>query len=244
MPDEPTFMDLVSLLQITPNTPLEKLGSALNSSIFDASNIAGTLKQKGLIEFTAYYPGPNTITITPAGTGLISEANLKSAEPLDHLDTTILQQLSGGKRSPLDLQNTLNLRPKDLALRLYKLYKQGFAIYELKSGTVAIMLTEKGFLNAKANPTQQPANMQEHSPASGPQSNTSGATNSTQATMPGTAEGAQRTGEQAAQSQPRDVKQIAEDLGSAGRNTKLLPAIIIVIVVIIIAAAVYFIKIR
>ncbi len=246
MPDEPTFMDLVSLLQITPNTPLEKLGSALNSSIFDASNIAGTLKQKGLIEFTAYYPGPNTITITPAGTGLISEANLKSAEPLDHLDTTILQQLSGGKRSPLDLQNTLNLRPKDLALRLYKLYKQGLAIYELKSGTVAIMLTEKGFLNAKATPAQQPANMPAHSPAPELQSNAPGAMNSAQATMQGTASGAQKPGEQAVQDQSSDVKQIAEDLSTTGRSTKpkLLPVLIIVVAVIIIAAAVYFIKIR
>ncbi len=171
MPDEITFMDLASLLQITPNTPLEKLGSALNASIFDASNVAGSLKQKGLIEFTAYYPGPNSITITNAGKLLVAEAEGKASEPFDRLDETILFQLSGGKRIPIELQNTINIRPRDLALRLYKLNRQEFVIYELKNGGVDIMLTEKGFLNTRkaqtfpspegqaeqpAYPTQQP----------------------------------------------------------------------------------------
>lgn len=148
MPDEVNFMDLASILKITPNTPLEKLGSALNASIFDASNVAGSLKQKGLIEFTAYYPGPNAITVTEAGKALITEADAKSADPFDKLDESILAQLSGGKRIIIDLQNTLNLRPKDLALRVYKMSKQGFLIYELKNGGVELMLTEKGFLKA------------------------------------------------------------------------------------------------
>ena len=58
MSDEINFMDLASLLSIGPDTTLERLGSAINASIFDASNMAGTLKQKGLIDFTASYPGP------------------------------------------------------------------------------------------------------------------------------------------------------------------------------------------
>jgi CTP-dependent riboflavin kinase len=149
MAEEITFMDLAALTKITTNTQLEKLGSALNSSIFDASNIAGSLKQKGLIEFTAYYPGPNTITVTDSGKSLISEADAKSSEAFDDLDEGILKQLSGGKRIPAELQNTLNLRPKDLAMRLYKLTKQGYIVYELKNGGAEIMLTEKGFLSSK-----------------------------------------------------------------------------------------------
>jgi DNA-binding MarR family transcriptional regulator len=149
MTDEITFMDLASLLKITPNTPLEKLGSALNASIFDASNIAGTLKQKGLIEFTANYPGPNSITITDAGKSLIKEADDKSTMPSDALDESILVQLSGGKRLPTELQNTLNIRPRDLAMRLYKLNKQSLMIYELKNGGVELLLTEQGFLRTK-----------------------------------------------------------------------------------------------
>lgn len=149
MPDEINFMDLVVLLRINQDTPLEKLGSALNASIFDASNVAGTLKQKGLIEFRQTYPGPSLITVTEAGQALIKEADTKAAGTLDPLDETVLSQLSGGRRLPIELQNTLNIRPRDLAMRLYKLNKQNFLIYELKNGGVELLLTERGFLTAK-----------------------------------------------------------------------------------------------
>ena len=142
------FIDLACLLKITPETTLEKFGSTINASIYDAAQISGTMKQKGLIDFTAYYPGPNSMTITDAGKALKAEA--KSAETLDNLDEEILIQLSGGKRLPLELQSTLNLRPKDLTLRLYKLSKQGYIGYELRNGSVELMLTEQGFLKAKA----------------------------------------------------------------------------------------------
>ena len=130
MADEVNFLDLAVLLKLTPNTPLEKLGSLLNASIFDASNLAGTLKQKDLIEFTSYYPGPNSITVTETGKAVIADADAKSALPFDPLDESILKQLSAGKRAPVELQGTLNLRPKDLAMRLYKESKQGFLTYE------------------------------------------------------------------------------------------------------------------
>lgn len=155
MTDEINFMDLAVLLKITPNTPLEKLGGIMNSSIFDASNIAGSMKQKGLIEFTAYYPGPNSINITEQGRALISEADTKSSEQFDELDFHILQNLSGGKRLPSELQSSLNLRPKDLALRLYKESKQGFMTYDIKNGGIELMLTEKGFLQAKTGLQKQ-----------------------------------------------------------------------------------------
>ncbi len=138
-------------MRILPNTPLEKLGGLINSSIFDASNIAGTLKQKSLIEFSANYPGPNAMNITEAGNALVREANEHSNDPFDKLDEAILQQLSGGKRTPNDLQSTLNIRPKDLALRIYKETKQGFVTYEIKNGTVEVLLTEKGFFKAKGS---------------------------------------------------------------------------------------------
>ncbi len=144
-----TFTDLACLLKITPETTLEKFGSTINASIYDAAQISGTLKQKGLIDFTAYYPGPNSMTITDAGKALKDEAEAKSAETLDNLDEEVLVQLSGGKRMPLELQSSLNIRPKDLALRLYKLSKQGLIGYELRNGNVELMLTEQGFLKAK-----------------------------------------------------------------------------------------------
>lgn len=156
MTDEITFMDLAALLKITQNITFEKLGSALNASIFDASNIAGTLKQKGFIEFTTSYPGPNTIKITDSGQALLKEADSKSEMAVDPLDESILTQMSGGKRLPVELQNTLNVRPKDLAMRLYKLNKQNLLIYELRNGGVELLLTEKGFLLAKSA-SQRPA---------------------------------------------------------------------------------------
>ncbi|MCL4364900.1 MAG: hypothetical protein M1569_03765 [Candidatus Marsarchaeota archaeon] len=149
MPDDVTFIDLACLLRISQDATLEKLGSIINASYFDAANLAGTLKQKGLIDFTAYYAGQNTITVTDVGKALIAEADAKATEPYDNLDSEILVQLSGGKRIPIELQNTLSLRPKDLALRLYKLSKQGFITYELKSGGVDLLLTESGFLKSK-----------------------------------------------------------------------------------------------
>ena len=149
MAEEINFIDLACLLQITPDTTLEKFAGAINGAFFDASNLAGTLKQKQLIDFNSYYPGPNTIVVSDTGKALLAEAEAKVAEPYDDLDSEILFQVSGGKRIPAELQNTLNIRPKDLALRLFKLSKQNFLIYELKNGTASVQLTESGFLKAK-----------------------------------------------------------------------------------------------
>ncbi|MDE1850281.1 MAG: hypothetical protein KGH54_00605 [Candidatus Micrarchaeota archaeon] len=128
---------------------MEKFGGLINTSFFDASTIAGTLKQKGLIEFTNDYPGPNGLLVSALGKSVLGEAEAKSAEPFDMLDSTILQQLSGGKRLPVELGNSLNLRSKDLAFRLYKLYRQNYIIYDLKNGGVELLLTEGGFLKIK-----------------------------------------------------------------------------------------------
>jgi hypothetical protein len=157
MSEEPNFLDLVAILSITAETTLEKFGSTINASIFDASNIAGTLKQKALIEFTSYYPGPNTIVVTETGKKLIAEAETKATEPVDKLDETILFQLAGGKRFPNDIQTTLNISPKDLAMHLFKVNKQGLMSYELKSGNVNLLLTDKGFIKAAVKPPAPPS---------------------------------------------------------------------------------------
>jgi hypothetical protein len=167
MMDDITFVDLVVLLKVTPNTPMEKLGAVLNATIFDASNIAGTLKQKDLINFTANYPGPNFITITDTGKALIAEAESKSDSPLDQLDHSLLSQMAGGRRLLSDLQSTLGIRAKDLAMRLYKLNKQNLIIYELRNGSIELLLTEQGFLQAKSSGNQ---NMNNQAPQSAYQS--------------------------------------------------------------------------
>ena len=148
-PENINFLDLACLLKIEKDTTLERFGSVINASIFDAANITGSLKQKGLIDFTAYYPGPNSIVVTDAGNKLKEDAETKSGESIDALDLEVLRQMSGGKRYPAELQSTLNVRSRDLAFRLYKLYKQNFVGYELKNGNVELTLTEQGFLQAK-----------------------------------------------------------------------------------------------
>ncbi|MDE1855070.1 MAG: hypothetical protein KGH57_01995 [Candidatus Micrarchaeota archaeon] len=154
-PENINFLDLTCLLKIEKDTTLERFGSVINASVFDAANITGSLKQKGLIDFTAYYPGPNSIVVTDAGNKLKADAEAKSGESIDALDLEVLRQMSGGKRYPAELQSTLNVRSKDLAFRLYKLNKQNFVGYELKNGNVELTLTEQGFLQAKPMQTVQ-----------------------------------------------------------------------------------------
>ncbi len=223
MADEITFMDLASMLKITPNTQLEKLGSALNASIFDASNIAGSLKQKGLIEFTANYPGPNTITITDSGKAAMQEADSKSSAPIDVLDESILAQLSGGKRLPAELQNTLNIRPKDLAFRLYKLSKHGLLVYELKNGGVELLLTEQGFLMSKVSAKQAVTaeGMQGHNQETGAAGGMSD--QSMQNTDTGAAD---------------DPIQQTSEIRSAGKNRKTAFAVLGIVLVVIVLAVV------
>lgn len=236
MAEEVGFLELACLMKITPNTVLEKFGSAINASIFDASNIAGTLKQDGLIDFTAYYPGPNEIQVTDKGKALLTEADSKSTEPFDKLDEAILNQLSGGKRVPMDLQNTLNIRPKDLALRLYKLNKQNFIIYELRSGSVDIMLTETGFLKASATHGQKP---QGATPGAQPAPNA--ATSQPQQPQANTAQQAAAPQQQAQQKpQEQNVNEILAKIHTQRRATSKNTTIIAAFVLVVILVIVYY----
>ena len=149
MLDNINFVDLVALTRITPESTVEKFGGLINSSFFDASNILGTLKQKGLVDFVTSFPSQSAITVTEQGKSLIDETKQKSEAPLDTLDMTVLLQLSNGKHNLADLNGAVNITPKDLAIRLYKLSLQQFVSYELRNGNMDISMTEKGFLKVK-----------------------------------------------------------------------------------------------
>ena len=158
MPDEITFLDLLALEKITGNTVVEKFGSLINSSFFDAQNILGTLKVKGLIDFTTMVPGQNAITVTDAGKQLIADAASKAQTQFDQLDLSMLTQLSGGKRTLVDLAGVTNIRPRDLAMHLNKLVEQQYITADIRNGSVNMMLTEKGFIQVKTGmPVQAPA---------------------------------------------------------------------------------------
>ncbi len=161
MADEINFMDLMIIKRIKPDTVVEKFGGLINSSFFDASNALGTLKLKGLVDFTTYVPGQNAIAVTDMGKALIEEANQKAGIPFDQLDLAILVQLSAGKRVLNDLGNAVSIRQRDLAMHLYKLDQQEYLTTDFRNGSMDIALTEKGFMQAKSgmpkpNIPQQP----------------------------------------------------------------------------------------
>ncbi len=155
MPNEINFMDLTVLKRIKPDTTVEKFGGLINSSFFDASNALGTLKLKGLVDFTTYVPGQNAISVTEMGKKLIEEADSKEKMPFDQLDLAILTQLSTGKRNLADLSTAVNISSKDLAMHLYKLSEQQYLSADIRNGVMDMSLTEKGFMQAKAGMPQQ-----------------------------------------------------------------------------------------
>ena len=211
-------------MKISDDTTLERFGSAINASIFDASNIAGTLKQKDMIDFTSIFPGPNSIAVTEKGKAVLSEAEQRAATPFDNLDKSILSQISGGKSVPKDIQSAISLNSRDLAMRLYKLSKQSFLTYELKSGQVEILLTEQGFLKAapqQSQPMQPIQNMQ-------PKPNN--VQNQVQNTS--SAQSAQQQAEQQPQ-QPVAPQEI--HLQPKPMNKKLIVGIVVILVIILLA---------
>jgi hypothetical protein len=153
MTDEITFLDLMALSKIGPDTVVEKFGSVINSSFFDASNFLGGLKIKGLVDFTTSFPGQSTIVVTDAGKHLLQDVEEKSKIAADPLDIEILGQLSRGKRSLTDLSGAINVAQLDLATHLYRLVKQDYAMATFRNATLDMVLTEKGFMTTK---TAQP----------------------------------------------------------------------------------------
>lgn len=157
MADEVNFLDLVALTKIAPDSVVERFGSLINSSFYDASNILATLKLKGLVDFTPAPAGQSALIVTDAGKQLLSEANEKAKNDFDNLDLAVITQMANGKVAVDTLGAALNLRPRDLALRLYKLLQQQFVSYELRNGMIRISLTESGFLQAKTGMPTKPA---------------------------------------------------------------------------------------
>ena len=210
-------------MKISDDTTLERFGSAINASIFDASNIAGTLKQKDLIDFTSIFPGPNSIAVTEKGKAVLSEAEQRAATPFDNLDKSILSQISSGKSVPKDIQSAINLNSRDLAMRLYKLSKQSFLTYELKSGQVEILLTEQGFLKASPQQSQPMQPMPSMQPKPNNVQNQVQNTSSAQSTQQAEQQPQQPVAPQEIHLQPKPM------------NKKLIAGIVVILVIILLA---------
>jgi hypothetical protein len=152
------FVELVALTRITPDSTVEKFGSLINSSFFDASNILATLKQKGLVDFVTAFPSQSTLKVTDRGNAFLAEVTARTTEPIDQLDLAILSQLAAGVRILADLGSALNVAQRDLAIHIYKLAAQQDITYELVNASISMYLTEKGFVAVKnAAPQQQMA---------------------------------------------------------------------------------------
>lgn len=223
MADDINFLDIACLMKISDDTTLERFGSAINASIFDASNIAGTLKQKDLIDFTSIFPGPNSIAVTEKGKAVLSEAEQRAATPFDNLDKSILSQISSGKSVPKDIQSAINLNSRDLAMRLYKLSKQSFLTYELKSGQVEILLTEQGFLKASPQQSQPMQPMPSMQPKPNNVQNQVQNTSSAQSTQQAEQQPQQPVAPQEIHLQPKPM------------NKKLIAGIVVILVIILLA---------
>ncbi len=165
MSDEITFLDLMALTNIKADTVVEKFGGLINSSFFDASNVLGALKIKGLIDFTTTFPGQSAITLTESGKRLIQDAGEKAKLPFDQIDMAILIQLSGGKRSFTDLSGAINLASPDMAMHLYKIAQQQYITPNFRNGMIDLMLTEKGYMAVNSNPEGQRATAEQKAEA-------------------------------------------------------------------------------
>lgn len=163
--DNINFIDLVALMRLTPDSTVERFGGLINSSFFDASNILGSLKQKGLVDFITQFPSQSAITVTEQGKQLITEAQEKAATTVDKLDMEILSQISKGNKTLQDLSAVVNVTSKDLAMHLNKLSSQQFLSYEIRNGNLMLTLTEKGFLCVKEGKPVEPQAQQPATPA-------------------------------------------------------------------------------
>ncbi len=141
---ELTFLDIVVMQRIEPESLVERFGSKINSSFFDTANILGGLKLKGYIDILSS-PGNSEIKITESGQKILEEAEARSGEEVDALDTAVIEAIAVGMRDVSALTGELNVRSSDLALHIYKLVKKNLIDYEVHSGKVELMLTEEGF---------------------------------------------------------------------------------------------------
>ena len=143
--NELSFLDLAVLKKVDAESSVEKFGSIINTSFFETANLLGTIKIKGYVNIESSVGGISRVTMTDAGSSLLSVAEQRAKEPIDPLDNAILHALAGGAKELDAMQSQLTIRGADLAFHLNKLAAQGYIDYALQSGKVSFVLTEQGF---------------------------------------------------------------------------------------------------
>ncbi|MDD5317270.1 MAG: hypothetical protein PHF51_00900 [Candidatus ainarchaeum sp.] len=149
--DELTYADLAVLGQIDENTTVDNLGPKINSSFFDAANIAGTLKLKGYVELAPSLSA-TAVTITEKGKSVLKLANEKGAQDLDALDEAILRSIANGYKDPRHLEDKLNVRGSDVAFHIHRVVMQDYASAVIRNGRIELSLTEEGYKKGNLDP--------------------------------------------------------------------------------------------
>jgi len=141
------FFDIVILEKIKadPESSVEGFGQKINTSFFEAANILGTLKVKGLISFEQSIGGQSKLELSSQGTWTLNLAEEKKESHLSKLDDRIMYVISEGVSDLASLHKEVNVTTEDIALHLYKLVKKGYVEYYIRSGKLYVLLTEKGF---------------------------------------------------------------------------------------------------
>jgi len=143
--EELTFSDLALLQRIDETTVVEKFGTVINSSFFDAANLLGTLKQKGYIDIISQFPGPSRVVLTEKGKRILALAKEKGAQEIEKLDEVMVSLIANGYKDPKALGEKLNMRSSDVAFHLQRLVMQDYASYVFRSGRVELNVTDAGF---------------------------------------------------------------------------------------------------
>ncbi len=156
---ELTFDDILILQRIDADSVVERFGSKINASFFEAANMLGTLKLKGLVDIEAS-PGLSKVWLTPTGKSVLEKAKAMAGEEISPLDFSILQAVARGAKDAKGAAAMLNIRSSDLAFHLDKLLEQGFIDSSMKMGKVTIVLTEKGFMHVSDSLPPLPAMQQ------------------------------------------------------------------------------------
>lgn len=144
VPKDLTILDLVVLEKIEKDSLMESFSGKLYSSFFETASILGTLQVKQLVSISSSI-GRSIVNRSELGEKVLMYANERAIEPLDGLDHVILKSIASGNKVFERIKEDLNLRSDDLAIHLYKVIKQGYADYEIRSGKLTINITEKGF---------------------------------------------------------------------------------------------------
>ncbi len=142
------YLDFLVLVKIDQNSVIERFGPMINTSFFESANLLGSLKVKGFVDLETSIGGMSRVSLTELGRDAIEYCGMGTLEPLDTLDSAILDGIGRGYVALDRLTTLLNIKQSDLAVHLNKLSVQGFIVPSIQSAKVSMVLTEKGFNKA------------------------------------------------------------------------------------------------